>query len=189
MESILQHTRVQGDLPPHHTSHDHLNLQPDRPLDASLDAACRSRLNEALASAQVDCIVIADGFLLYYDSSVRRQMDVRLFLRCNRATLERRRTERGGYATAEGTVWQDPPGYFEHVIWTGYVQAHKALFEDDDVEHGAPRKVEQDLPDDGAPVKDLILIEAEQNDVNETVKIAVEELAGKIEQLSKRNAS
>lgn len=106
MEAALGHFRAQGKLPPHHSSHDHLNQQPDLPISAKTAAHWKSVLQTALDKAGIEAVLIADGFLLYYDEMVRRQMDVRLFLRCNRSTLVQRRESRGGYATAEGTVWQ-----------------------------------------------------------------------------------
>lgn len=132
-----------------------------------------ARLTSALERAGIQGVVLADGFLLYYDAGVRHQMDVRLLLRCTRKTLEARREARGGYATAEGTVWQDPPGYFEHVIWPAYVLAHRALFANGDVEQGEPAHVDKDAEGDGQAVCDLVLL----NSDNETSMEAVVDAA------------
>jgi len=44
----------------------------------------------------------------------------------------------------EGTLWRDPPHYWEQIVYPAYVRAHQALFEGGDVEQGAPtRKVER----------------------------------------------
>lgn len=40
---------------------------------------------------------------------------------------------RDGYVTLEG-FWKDPPGYVDKIVWPNYVEAHKWLFEDGDVE-------------------------------------------------------
>lgn len=36
----------------------------------------------------------------------------------------------------EGSLWRDPPRYWEQIVWPAYVDAHKDMFEDGDVEHG-----------------------------------------------------
>lgn len=177
MKDVLHHAKIHGSLPDHHSSHDHLNMQPERPLDVPLANECRIRLANSLKRhPEIQHIIFADGFLLYYDVDVRKQMDIRLFLRCDRTTLENRRNDRGGYATAEGTVWQDPPGYFEHVIWPGYVEAHKRLFVKGDIEYGPLVNVKEDQATDGAPVKDLLLIEGQNTHINDVVKSSVNEI-------------
>ncbi|KDN47334.1 P-loop containing nucleoside triphosphate hydrolase protein [Tilletiaria anomala UBC 951] len=158
MSAVLSHLRQAGTLPESHSSHDHLNILPDVPLSDSFRAEWQARFRRALLPTCSSCetparpasaptpaaqsqqlrICIVDGFLLYFDPSVRRQLDVRFFLRARRATLQRRRTERSGYNTAEGTLWQDPPGYFDKAVWPAYVEAHRHLFAGGDVEHGAP---------------------------------------------------
>lgn len=35
-----------------------------------------------------------------------------------------------------GDVWQDPPHYFDNIVYPAYVEAHKQLFENGDVEKG-----------------------------------------------------
>lgn len=37
--------------------------------------------------------------------------------------------------TAE-TFWEDPPGYFDDIVWPAYIKAHKHLFRNDNVEAG-----------------------------------------------------
>ncbi|UZJ53924.1 hypothetical protein CBS101457_003244 [Exobasidium rhododendri] len=176
MEEALRYFREHGELPAHHSSHDHLNENSSLPLEAESTSHWKSTFQEALKKGDIEKILIADGFLLYYDERVRRELDVRLFLRCNKSTLIKRRGSRGGYATAEGTVWQDPPGYFEHIIWPGYVQAHKNFFEDGDVEKGRLVKPSEEVTGDGAPVKDLILFEAESMPLEDIVNISSKEL-------------
>lgn len=67
---------------------------------------------------------------------------------------------------------QDPPGYFEHVIWPGYVEAHKRLFVNEDVEHGKLIQPSKEVPGDGSPVKDLVLFEAESVTLQDIVDVA-----------------
>ncbi|KAK9237565.1 P-loop containing nucleoside triphosphate hydrolase protein [Lipomyces kononenkoae] len=89
------------------------------------------------------CIV--DGFLLFNDDIVTKQLDVKLLLRAPYESLKKRREARNGYATIEG-FWVDPPGYFENIVWPGYVKAHKHLFEGEDIEGPlAPYAIQQDI--------------------------------------------
>jgi nicotinamide/nicotinate riboside kinase len=71
------------------------------------------------------------------------------------AILKRRRDERQTYVlqsefnldiahedpddAAAGGVWEDPPNYFEQIVYPGYVKAHEKIFEGD-VENGPVRK-------------------------------------------------
>jgi nicotinamide/nicotinate riboside kinase len=38
----------------------------------------------------------------------------------------------------EGTLWRDPPNYWEQIVYPAYVEAHADIFEGGDVENGAP---------------------------------------------------
>lgn len=40
------------------------------------------------------------------------------------------------YTLADGSVWQDPPFYWDQLVYPAYVNAHAELFDDRDVEHG-----------------------------------------------------
>ncbi|KAK7206178.1 nicotinamide riboside kinase 1 [Myxozyma melibiosi] len=86
---------------------------------------------DSILEKRLFCLV--DGFLLYNDREVTAELDVRLLLRAPFEKLKERREARNGYATLEG-FWVDPPGYFEDVVWPGYVKAHKGLFEDGHVD-------------------------------------------------------
>lgn len=177
---MLEHARRHGVLPEHHSSHDHLNEQPEISLDSMVARKWTDNLKVSLDKAQIDIVIIADGFLLYYDSRVRQHMDVRLFLRCDQETLEHRRNNRGGYATAEGTTWQDPPGYFEHVIWPGYLLAHERLFRDGNVNSGELIQTQKESFQDGGPVPGLILLDTEQLDMDTIVDKACHAIIAKI---------
>lgn len=106
--------------------------------------------------------MLADGFLLYYDPEVRSTMDVKVFLRTPRSVLKQRREERFGYATAEGTVWKDPEGYFDNIVWPAYELAHRGVFCNQDVEKGEavrPRVGEESIA--GGPVEGLKVLDAD----------------------------
>ena len=111
--------------------------------------------------------MLVDGFLLYYDPEVRSTMDVKMFLRTPRAVLRKRREERFGYATAEGTVWKDPEGYFDNIVWPAYELAHKNVFSNQDIEKGQPASPDADgssVP--GGPVEGLKVLDAHATQVN-----------------------
>lgn len=107
-----------------------------------------SRLREAVAAWPDEVkgrrLVIVDGFLLFGRSvpaPLRDLFDVKVLLRARYADAKRRRERRNGYVTLEG-FWQDPPGYFDGVVWPNYLAEHGgmvgavgaegALLDDDD---------------------------------------------------------
>lgn len=74
-------------------------------------------------------LVIVDGFLLFGKSipdSLRGLFDVRVLLRAKYEDAKRRRERRNGYVTLEG-FWQDPEGYFDGVVWPGYVREYGGM--------------------------------------------------------------
>lgn len=140
MYGTIKHIKSTGSFPPEFTSHDHLNSQPDCPISQTVSKTWKDKFGSLTSlntfSAGDVRILLADGFLLYYDPDVRSTMDVKVFLRTPRAILRQRREERFGYATAEGTVWKDPEGYFDNIVWPAYELAHKGVFSNHDVEKG-----------------------------------------------------
>jgi len=142
MVSFLRHVKATGEIPPDHRSHDHLNEQKDIPIPTDV----RDRwvtVFEGLAaqrSADGDEEIVwglVDGFLLYWNLEVIEQLDVRIYLRVPHDVLRQRRHERHGYHTAEGTLWRDPPQYWEQIVYPAYVDANREVFENGDVETGA----------------------------------------------------
>jgi nicotinamide/nicotinate riboside kinase len=97
-------------------------------------------------------ICIVDGFLLFSEEMkhVRSFFDVKLFLRTSYETAKKRREARSGYVTLEG-FWADPPGYVDKVVWPNYVQDHKFLFEDGNVEKELDESVCSSVGIDGMP--------------------------------------
>lgn len=80
-------------------------------------------------------LCLLDGFLLYCAEmeAVMKVIDIKLFLLVSRAKATHRREARDGYVTLEG-FWKDPPGYVDKIVWPNYVEAHRWLFENGDVE-------------------------------------------------------
>ena len=80
-------------------------------------------------------ILILDGFLLFtpsVPSTFRSLLDLKILLRAPYAEAKRRREARSGYTTMEGW-WEDPPGYFDKVVWPNYVEENKGFFTGEDV--------------------------------------------------------
>jgi len=38
----------------------------------------------------------------------------------------------------EGSFWEDPPGYWDDIVWPAYLKAHRKMFQNNDIEHGQP---------------------------------------------------
>ena len=64
---------------------------------------------------------------------IQPKMDIKFFLRVSYAKAKARRQARSGYVTLEG-FWEDPPGYVDKIVWPNYVEDHKWMFENEDVE-------------------------------------------------------
>ena len=81
-------------------------------------------------------ILILDGFLLFTPSvpaAFRSLLDLKILLRAPYADAKGRRESRRGYVTMEGW-WEDPPEYFDTVVWPNYVEENRGFFVDGDVQ-------------------------------------------------------
>ncbi|KAF6760110.1 hypothetical protein DFP72DRAFT_843635 [Ephemerocybe angulata] len=170
LNDTLREIKQTGRMPPDHRSHDHLNEQ----KEIAIDDVLKERLVADLKKAQQSVLTktgaktifgILDGFLLYWNEDVISQLDVRIMLRVPEKVLKQRRHERHGYHTAvqsdpEGSLWRDPPGYWEDIVWPAYVDAHKDLFVDGDVENGQLS---------GEKVENLVLLDTLQLSMSDAV--------------------
>lgn len=93
----------------------------------------KNRIEVLLKEKKLKLILI-DGFMLFHDPAVIALFDVKIFLTASYETLKNRRKNRAGYQTQE-TFWVDPPGYFDDLVYPGYSNSHKYLFEDENVEN------------------------------------------------------
>ncbi|KAI0823324.1 P-loop containing nucleoside triphosphate hydrolase protein [Trametes gibbosa] len=147
MVKALEEVKRTGKIPPEHISHDHLNEQKDVPIEETVylkwkDYFERAQKEQRDRGEEVKWVLV-DGFLLYWSPEVVEKLDVRVFLRVPHDVLKQRRHERHGYHTAvqsdpEGSLWRDPPNYWEQIVWPAYVEAHAGIVEKGDVEHGKP---------------------------------------------------
>ncbi|PPQ98383.1 hypothetical protein CVT24_004062 [Panaeolus cyanescens] len=170
---FLKEIKVTGTIPPDHRSHDHLNEQKEIKVDEDVRQkwiAEFKRIQESKAASGEKVIWgIVDGFLLYWHKEVIDQLDVRIMLRVPHDVLKQRRHERHGYHTAvqsdpEGSLWRDPPEYWENIVYPAYLEAHREVFENGDVHNGNPTK----------KVEGLILLES----LNISMTDAVERCCG-----------
>ena len=97
-------------------------------------------------------LILIDGFLLFGDSvrEIRDQLDIKILLRSKYEDSKKRREAREGYETLEG-FWQDPPGYFDQIVWPNFVKNHGFLFVDGDVQGQVNGAVAKDLGIDVVP--------------------------------------
>lgn len=133
--------RTGGTIPPTFESKEETNtLGPSNVTDEELLNVQRS------IAVDADMLfVIVDGIMLYnkdsplisvhssFSNNKTGVLDLALFLRASYYDLLKRREARAGYVTLEG-FWKDPPGYFDDIVWPGYVKAHSYLFEDGQVD-------------------------------------------------------
>ncbi|TRM67931.1 hypothetical protein BD626DRAFT_480229 [Schizophyllum amplum] len=142
MIASLKDVKRTGRIADDHYSHDHLNEQKDVPIPEEVRARWTQTFEElaerTCEKREEEQIIwgLVDGFLLYWHPEVLEQLDIRFFLRVPERVLKQRRHERHGYHTAEGSLWRDPPNYWEQIVYPAYIEAHKHLFEGGDVENG-----------------------------------------------------
>lgn len=132
MKKVLHHLKETGQFPEEFKSlEDTSSNGPVQVSEEELESAI-AKLNQVELPNRT---VIVEGIMLYHQgSSVVDELDQRLFLRAPYEDLKQRREGRAGYVTIEG-FWQDPPGYFDDIVWPGYVKSHRYLFEHEDVEN------------------------------------------------------
>ena len=77
-------------------------------------------------------------------ASIQPSIDIKIFLRASYAKAKARREARSGYVTLEG-FWEDPEGYVDKIVWPNYVEGHRWMFENGDVEgRMLPKVLERD---------------------------------------------
>lgn len=162
LKSALQHIKERGESPEWLVSQEDQNSVGEHHVPEADIQRLRDEMHKWLHAKpewEGRRICVVDGFLLFSEDmkDIRSLFDVRLFLRTSYETAKRRREARSGYVTLEG-FWQDPPGYVDNIVWPNYVQDHKFLFEQGDVDgelntdvckdvgiHGMPKEAEGDM--------------------------------------------
>ncbi|RIA86366.1 P-loop containing nucleoside triphosphate hydrolase protein [Glomus cerebriforme] len=72
--------------------------------------------------------VLVDGFLLYINSDVVKELDIKLFLKADYDILKSRREIIYGKKRL-GRRWVDPPNYFDNVVWPNYYKINKHIID------------------------------------------------------------
>lgn len=152
LESALTYVKANGSPPADLESKEDKNSVGQVNVDAALVERLKKQASN-LGAEQIR-VAIVDGFLLYSQDmeAVRDTFDVKLFLRTNYETAKKRREARSGYVTIEG-FWADPPGYVDKIVWPNYVNDHKYLFNDGNVEGDVNEKLVDDLGIDIMPAE------------------------------------
>ncbi|GAO48006.1 hypothetical protein G7K_2196-t1 [Saitoella complicata NRRL Y-17804] len=132
---VLRYTKREGRLPEGYTSReDTWETGGSKSVSTEVLDELQQMVQQRLKEKGVEDsrLVFVDGFMLYNEQPVLRELSLKLLLRAPKDILAQRRIDRGPYITAEGE-WSDPPGYFE-LVWKSYVEYHKNLFEGGDVD-------------------------------------------------------
>ncbi|KAE8444454.1 hypothetical protein EG329_000545 [Mollisiaceae sp. DMI_Dod_QoI] len=142
----LDHIRKAGTFPPDLDSKEDQNSVGECPVSEATIEELKARVKTwALSgnrgfgvldnSHKAVRLCVFDGFLLYSKSmeAIQPYIDVKLFLRVSHEKAKARREARSGYVTLEG-FWEDPPGYVDKIVWPNYIEDHKWMFENEDVE-------------------------------------------------------
>jgi nicotinamide/nicotinate riboside kinase len=152
LELALTYIKANGSIPSDLESKEDQNSVGQ----VNVDAALVERLKQKVSTSGLEHVRVAivDGFLLYSQDmvAVRDTFDLKLFLRTDYETAKKRREARSGYVTLEG-FWADPPGYVDKIVWPNYVNDHKYLFNDGNVEGDINEKLVDDLGIDVMPTE------------------------------------
>ncbi|KAG0698544.1 hypothetical protein DFH29DRAFT_940676 [Suillus ampliporus] len=167
MRKFLWDVKCTGDIPHDHHSYDIPNDGRDVPIDGNRAEAWKAHFQDlerrCLAVANTKVIwVLVDGFMLYWDQDVVRQLDVCMFLRVQEHILKERRETRYRLEPGGQLPWTDPEGYWDIICYPEYVMTHRDLFKDGEVENGEPSQ---------GLVKGLLLIEPEAKEKMEMMDI------------------
>lgn len=138
MVKSLNHIQQHGTFPPDFDSKEDRNDIGPCPVSEATIFQLKNKVSKWASSHTIlarQRLCIFDGFLLYAPSmsALQPHLDIKFFLQVSYAKAKARREARSGYATIEG-FWEDPPGYVDNIVWPNYVEDHKWMFEDGDVE-------------------------------------------------------
>ncbi|KAJ1836182.1 ribosylnicotinamide kinase [Coemansia sp. RSA 2711] len=106
----------------------------DMPKITQAIRSTRKRLEIMLGVGSVDDIpfslILVDGILLFYDdasdTAPGTECDAGVFIHAHYKTLKQRRESRSAYVTKDG-IWEDPPGYFDAIVWPNFEKYHSSI--------------------------------------------------------------
>lgn len=73
-------------------------------------------------------------------------------------------------ADPEGSLWQDPPNYWENIVWPAYLRAHAPIFDNGDAEDGQSN----------GTVPELFVLEGENTGMTVLFERACQEIVSKL---------
>ncbi|KAI8994972.1 P-loop containing nucleoside triphosphate hydrolase protein [Pilobolus umbonatus] len=71
-------------------------------------------------------LIVVEGFMLFTENTIWKHFDRNYFITASKSTLHTRRESRRGYTTIQG-FWEDPPGYFDKIVWPEYLKWNASL--------------------------------------------------------------
>jgi nicotinamide/nicotinate riboside kinase len=117
MANLITFTKSNGgQLPVDYASNEESNVHDGSAL---ISPEALLELERILSPLRDFQFVFVDGFMLYYNDEVLKQLDCKVSFNCSYDTLKSRRDKRQGYHTVEG-YWVDPPNYFQKIVWPEY---------------------------------------------------------------------
>lgn len=143
---VLKYAKRRGELPHeryvHHGVDDEQQAHAVSFIAPEIVEELRQVLAKSGALQKGQAVGIVYGFLLYSESEIRDLLDIKLFLRVRKEEARATRFAKPEYVLeAEEEEWYGDfwtfERYFDGIAWPNYVNEHKALFENGDVE-GVP---------------------------------------------------
>ncbi|KAF9430367.1 ribosylnicotinamide kinase [Podila epigama] len=121
----LTYIRAHGDFPAGFNSLEEKNpvgsKENSTPIPQATLDTLRDHIMTKIPSDRETKFVIVDGFMLFVNEHLCDTLDIKFFLSAPYSVLKERRESRKGYATLEG-YWEDPPGYFDDIVWPNYLE-------------------------------------------------------------------
>ena len=143
---VLKFAKRRGELPSDHYVHHGVDDEQQAHAASFIAPEIVEELKEVLATSgalrEGQAVGIVYGFLLYNEPEIRDLLDIKLFLRVRKEQARASRFAKPEYALeGEEEEWGGDfwtiERYFDGIAWPNYVNEHKALFENEDVE-GVP---------------------------------------------------
>ncbi|KAG9122363.1 ribosylnicotinamide kinase [Ceratobasidium sp. 392] len=109
---------------------------PDELLDEWRSRFKRLEKERMLQGIKIEWRIV-EGFVLYYEPEIIKDLNLSILLRSPGHVLQKRRDGRQ-YLHSDGTVWDSPPEHWEQMSYPAYIRAHAHLFHNGDVNWGSP---------------------------------------------------
>ena len=105
-----------------------MNLDPGQDALKVAVSRVRESLGHILSNLSKHSFILVEGICLYSDrAGLLDHLDHRLWISCPEPILKQRREARAGYLTNEGSVFVDPEGYWEGLVWPAFLETNEFL--------------------------------------------------------------